>query len=217
MYNPSAIEAGSVAHIEVLLDDGNTQYTGESPVVSVRDRATGFYFNGTTFVSGYRTVAMTELTNGSDKDVKARYGLEFTTPAAGGEYVWFVEHTPSGGPTMRFTGDLITSPAIYDARINFRANSSTGKDYWTVRFRKNLIPITSGVTVPVLTVKRRNATTVTTMIDAATLVEDDAAEGHIYEASGAERCPAGLPYEATVTATIDGATRTFTDIFGRDR
>lgn len=225
MFNPSSIEAGSIAYIEIRLDDGVNQTTGETVPVSVRRRSDNFYYKGGdvedpgNWQAAYTSVNMTDLTNGSDPDVKARYQLAFTTLAAADQYVWFVEHlVVATNITFRLTGEIVAEPAVYDANYEFRADSSNSRDEHPVRFLKNLVPIVnSALTLsPTLTVKRRDAAGMTTIINAKAM-SDDGAGGWIYRATGAERCPAGSTYEATITATIGGVLRTFQFLFGRDK
>ena len=90
------------------------------------------------------------------------------------------------------------------------------RDYWDVILLKNGAPIASGVTVPTLTVKAEDGTT---LIDAAALTAVAGDGGrYAYRASGTARTSLGVAYSATVQATVNGTPVTFLpEIVGRDK
>lgn len=102
----------------------------------------------------------------------------------------------------------------YDADIDVRKNDTAATDQWAVRFFKNGAALTSGITSPTLTVKRRSDGA--TLISAVTLTAALGTGDYYYAPSSSERITAGVEYEATVTATIDSATRTIMRLKGRD-
>lgn len=93
--------------------------------------------------------------------------------------------------------------------------AATAADEWSVLWHKNGVPLTSGVTDAKLTVTKRS--------DAGDLFTDQTltAVGSTgafkYDASGDERGSDGETLIAVATATIDGATRSFTEIIATDR
>jgi len=102
----------------------------------------------------------------------------------------------------------------YDADIDPRVSDVEAIDGWGVRFFKNGVALTSGVTSPTLTVKERSSGS--TLISAVTLTAAGSAGDYYYAAEAAERMSKGVEYEATVTATIGGASRSVTRLVGRD-
>lgn len=102
----------------------------------------------------------------------------------------------------------------YDAEIDLRVSDVEAVDGWGVRFFKNGVALTSGITSPTLTVKERSNGT--TVISAVTLTAAGSVGDYYYAAEDAERLTKGVEYEATVTATIGGASRTATRLVGRD-
>lgn len=101
----------------------------------------------------------------------------------------------------------------YDADIDFRRDQSNTTDEYRVQWFKNAAPVTSGVTSPTIQV-----VTASTGVDliASTAMTAVAAGLLKYDATGASRQTLGEAVKVVVTATIDGATRTFTKILGRD-
>lgn len=104
--------------------------------------------------------------------------------------------------------------AHYWAGINYRRDAENSQDEYRVSWFKNDEPITSGITNPKIKVQQCDA-------DATELIaEDDMDEIGTTEAwyynEGTNRQTLGESYLVTVTATIDGATRTWREIVGRD-
>jgi hypothetical protein len=93
--------------------------------------------------------------------------------------------------------------------------ADTAADQWSVLWHRNGVPLTAGVTDPTLTVTQRSdgqdlfADKTVTAVGSTGLLKCDA--------TGAERGSDGETLIAKATATIDGATRTFTEIIARDR
>lgn len=111
-------------------------------------------------------------------------------------------------------------PSFYSAFIQFTRDQANLKDEWLISWFKNGVPVTAGITTPVLTVVDRGNGTV---VNARTPTQVGSTGVYKYDAtstSGAgssnERTVVGEAVIATTTATIDGATRTFRWMMGRD-
>jgi hypothetical protein len=103
---------------------------------------------------------------------------------------------------------------VYSARIDFRRDAANSRDEYTVGFAKNGVPITSGVTSPTLTVTNRSGTV---LISAAALTEIGTTEVFCYNTTSAgQRQTMGDSCIVAVAATIDGSSRSFRTIDGRD-
>lgn len=104
---------------------------------------------------------------------------------------------------------------LYHADIDYRRDSAAGEDIYGVRWYKNGVRVTSGITTPTLTVKNQESGSTLINGDAMT----DAGSGQLYltvnTASG-KRQTQGQEYEVLVSATIDSAARTFSKCVGRD-
>lgn len=102
---------------------------------------------------------------------------------------------------------------LYHAAIDFTRDNSNARDEYTVRWYRNGLPLSSGVTAPQLTVKKR-----ADGLDlvAATDLDPIGATGALKLDVTAYRLPVGEAAEAIATATIDGLTRTFGRLIGRD-
>lgn len=111
--------------------------------------------------------------------------------------------------------DTVTAATgdIYVAHIHLQIDDPESKDRYSVRFFKNAELVTAGITTPTITVTDDTGTTVLITAQALT---DQGSGRLLYTATGAERTVAGTPYEASVTATIDGSPRTFARKVGRD-
>lgn len=105
--------------------------------------------------------------------------------------------------------DLISE--VYHADIDLRIDDANARDDYRVIWWKDGDRITSAITVPKIQVIKEDATD---------LVAESAmtANGYTftYRADGAERLTAGQSVEVLVTATINGGTRTFSAVLGRD-
>lgn len=96
--------------------------------------------------------------------------------------------------------------------VKWRFNGGTTEDrYEGIHWLKNDTPITSGITLAKIAVI--NARTGATVISASLLTEVGVLHIWYYDATGVAMTEADRTYQATFTATIDGVTRTFTDIF----
>src|SRR3990167_940344 len=110
-------------------------------------------------------------------------------------------------------GTLGTSLDTYQCKVELIDDDGSGNDRYSVVFFKNGEPITSGITVPKITViKDADGTTL--------IAEDDLTEvgglGHYRYTEGTDRVVSGAAYKAKITATIASATRSWFQPVGRD-
>ena len=110
-------------------------------------------------------------------------------------------------------GTLGTSLDTYQCKVELIDDDGSGNDRYSVVFFKNGEPITSGITVPKITViKDADGTTL--------IAEDDLTEvgglGHYRYTEGTDRVVSGAAYKAKITATIASATRSWFQPCGRD-
>lgn len=124
-----------------------------------------------------------------------------------------------GGDATEANQDLILaaiediSADVYEAEINFHKDEANEQDEYTIRWFKNRVRVTSGITSPTLTVVTRGNSTI---INAAVPTQIGSTGAYKHDATGGARLTAGEAAEAVVTATIDGEARTFSWIVGRD-
>lgn len=121
----------------------------------------------------------------------------------------------TGAPAV--AGDAMTLTAAYNsyfARIQFCRDQTNTKDEYTVMWYYNSVLQTSGVTVPTIQViKRADGTN----LIASTAMTQIASTGLFkYDATGSARLTKGESNPVVVTATINGSTRTWADVVGRD-
>ena len=110
-------------------------------------------------------------------------------------------------------GTLGTSLDTYQCKVELIDDDGSGNDRYSVVFFKNGEPITSGITVPKITViKDADGTDL--------IAEDDLTEvgalGHYRYTEGTDRVVSGAAYKAKITATIASATRSWFSPVGRD-
>jgi len=104
--------------------------------------------------------------------------------------------------------------ARYWARINYRRDPENSQCEYRVTWFKNDDPITSGITNAKIKVQQGNAAG-TELIALDDMDEIGTTEAYYY-LEGTNRQTLGESYLVTVTATIDGATRTWREMVGRD-
>lgn len=109
------------------------------------------------------------------------------------------------------------SPAfdVYHADIQFVKDQMVGKDEYTVTWFKNGIPITTGITDATLRVVNR--TDGTDLLPASPMTEiGDVGTFKFDVSTGTQRQTGGENYLVIASATIDGVSRTFSTLIGRD-
>lgn len=109
---------------------------------------------------------------------------------------------------------LAADTDVYEARVTLFVDTHNVTDRYAVGFFKNGAPVTSGITVPTLTVYLLNAAG-TVLLNGVTLLQASTLGYYYYDSTTLST--AGLGYMAKVGATIDGSSRTMTCPVGRDR
>lgn len=182
---------------------------------------TGFGSTGWTVVRSrngaadatFTTPTITEIDSVTKPGEYALLLDEDTTIASGSveeEMTLTISH--AGMMTRRFPISIFEN--VYQAEIDFRKDDTNSRDEYTIRWLKNNLRVTSGVTSPTLqVVKRADGTD---LIAASAMTQVGATGAYMYNASGAERQTDGEASIIVVSATIDGATRTDEVIRGRD-
>lgn len=114
-------------------------------------------------------------------------------------------------------GSAMTLTATYDlyhAEIDLRIDAANSRDEYTITWFKNGARVTSGITVPTLqVVKRADGAD---LIASTTPTQIGATGSYKHDATTSARTTAGEACLAIVTATIDGSTRSFSRLLGRD-
>lgn len=116
-----------------------------------------------------------------------------------------------GVDAVLIAGISAPSPNTYFARIQFQRNDVLGRDEYTVAWYKNAVPVAVTGTPNIQVVSRASGSDVI----AATPMTQVGSTNY-WKYSATSQLSAGAPAIAIATATIDGATRTFTEIVGRD-
>ncbi len=110
------------------------------------------------------------------------------------------------GVTLDATAD------VYQAALWFNRAGAT--DRWDVQWKKNGVPVAATLTTPAITVETAAASPVT-LINAQAMTDVGTLRGAaFYLGTGAERTTDGTTYRITLVATIDGAPRTDTWVYG---
>lgn len=110
--------------------------------------------------------------------------------------------------------ELTTAYDVYHADIKLNIDDANSQDEYTITWFKNGVRITSGITSPTLqVVKRADGTD---LIASTTPTQIASTGSYKYDATGSSRMTAGQDALAIVSATIDGGSRTFPTLVGRD-
>ena len=109
---------------------------------------------------------------------------------------------------------LAASETIYPAEIQFSVDAEDTRDEYTVTWFENGTVITSGVTAPTIEVLRRDDGSA--LIASGTVLGPIGDSGALKHDETANRLAAGEAALVTVTATIDGATRSWRRILTRE-
>jgi len=127
---------------------------------------------------------------------------------------------PSNGTTTFTpfqTGAEVTladSEDVYPADVSLTIDDTNSKDEYTVQWFRNGTPVTSGVTVPTLqAIKRADGTD---LIGVSAMTQIGSTGSYKYDALTTERATAGEAVVIVVSATINGATRTWRKVVTRD-
>jgi len=108
---------------------------------------------------------------------------------------------------------LDATPAVYTAKIEFTKDATNSRDEYAVRWSKNGVRVTSGITSPTIqVVKWADGTN---LVASTNMTQIGSGGAYKYSESN-NRTTAGENYEVITAATIDGATRTFSRWVTRD-
>lgn len=109
---------------------------------------------------------------------------------------------------------LADSEDVYPADIGFTIDDTNSRDEYTVVWFRNGAPVTSGITVPTIqAIKRANGTD---LIPSSVMTQIGATGAYKYDAVTTERATPGEAVVVVVSATINGATRTWRKVITRD-
>jgi hypothetical protein len=115
------------------------------------------------------------------------------------------------------TNVVAVNTPTYAAKIDVRDNASGSENIYIVNWFKNMVLLESGVTSPTIWVFDHDGNDhVGTSGAPAAMTEIGTSESFKYEATGGELMTGGEAYTVHVNATIDGSTRKFREIVGRD-
>lgn len=109
---------------------------------------------------------------------------------------------------------LSTDLDTYQAKVDLIDDDAGATDRYVVAFFKNAQPVLAGITSPTIQVWK--AADGTDLIASTALTEIGTTQTFRYNATTTARVASGAGYVAKVTATIDGATRTWVQVIGRD-
>ena len=191
----------------------------------------GFYVYAVDITTGLgKTGDAANITCNISLDGGANAGTDDTNPTEiGGGVYWFdttqaetnaneIAATPSSTTTGIRLGPVTIRPYasdLYHADIHLDLDGSNTQDEYTATWFKNGIRVTSGITSPVVQVVKR--VDGTDLIAAATAMSQIGSTGSYKKDEGTNRITAGEAVVAIVTATIDGSSRSFSRVLGRDR
>lgn len=109
---------------------------------------------------------------------------------------------------------LASSERIYHATIDLALDDDNARDEYTVRYFKDMIRQTSGITSPTIQiVKRADGTN---LLAETALTQIGSTGAYKYDATAAARLTKGEACLVVIRATIDGSTRTMERIISRD-
>ena len=120
------------------------------------------------------------------------------------------------GAIVLDTGTTIPAllAAVYHAEIHCIIDETNTQDEYTVTWFLNGVRITSGITSPVIQVVKRSDGT--DLVAASTAMTEIGSTASYKYDEDTDRLTAGEPAVAIASATIDGSTRSFAKIVGRD-
>ena len=102
----------------------------------------------------------------------------------------------------------------YQAKIDVVDDNGGTTDRWVALWFKNGVFIQSGITSPTIQVIK--ASDGTDLIASTAMTEIGSTQTFKYDATGGSRIASGAAYVAKVTASIDGSTRSWGQVVGRD-
>lgn len=102
---------------------------------------------------------------------------------------------------------------LYHADIQFTRDQGNTQDEWTVTWFKNGVRVTSGITSPTIQVVKR--VDGTDLVSSVAMTQVGSTGSYKYDET-TNRVTLGEAVLAIASATIDGSTRSFTRLIGRD-
>lgn len=120
----------------------------------------------------------------------------------------------TGGNTLDVDSSGNIAEAVYHADIQFNRDEANTQDEYTVTWFKNAVRVASGITSPTIQVVKR--VDGTDLVAATAMTQIGTTGSYKYDASGAERQTLGESSIVIVAATIDGGSRAFSRVLGRD-
>jgi hypothetical protein len=135
--------------------------------------------------------------------------LNDPTAAAVADAVWDepkADHTTS----TTFGSEL---QSVYHANIQLTIDAANTQDEYTVTWFKNSARVTSGITSPTIQVVAR--ATGSNLVSSTSMTEIGSTGSYKYD-EGSNRITNGEAVLVIATATIDGASRSFSKLLGRD-
>lgn len=125
----------------------------------------------------------------------------------GGDYL-SVDVVQANGAAVSALADL------YHADIQFTRDQANTQDEWTITWFKNGVRQTSGITSPTLqAIKRADGTD---LFAATAMTQIGSTGSYKLDRTTTNRITVGEAVVAVASATIDGSTRTFSRVIGRD-
>jgi len=223
----------SVNTIDGIVDDILVD-TAAMPTVAQIESALLNEGDGQALLAAISAQVQTIFDGGADVPVSTLVSLvsaQITTDHGSGSYVRNTEPVdvsanvtlikaktdliPASPAAVGSAMTLASSEDIYYADIQFTRDASNSQDEWTIRWYKNGTRVTSGITVPTLqVVKRANGTDLVASTTPSEIASTGAYKKDV--STAASRVSVGEAVEAIVAATIDGSSRTWSRIVGRD-
>lgn len=108
---------------------------------------------------------------------------------------------------------LADSEDVYIPQIRFDRDDTNGKDEYTIQWFRNGTPVTSGITVPLIQVTNRDGTD---LIASTAMTQIGSTGAYKYDES-TNRIDDGEAVLINISATINGSSRTFRRLEGRDQ
>jgi len=181
-------------------------------------------FSDETFKSGgvvTPTASMTHRSVGAyATGVWTRLMGSGTTPpvgfSAGGVYLAQVTHADASPPEQEreFQFGQAQGDAVYHADIHFTRDEANTQDEYTVAWFRDGIRLASGITSPqIQVVKRADGTD---LVAATAMTQIGSTGSYKYDATGGGRQTVGEAVLVIATASIDGLTRSWARVLGRD-
>jgi hypothetical protein len=161
--------------------------------------------------------------DGTNKTISVSPALP-VTPSNGDGFFLLPWGLGGGGPTANVNVVSIASGAIdddalaadtdvYTAKLWLQIDDANTYDRYTVAWFKNGVPVTSGITNPAIQVVQRSDGN--DLVGSTSMTQIGSTGRYKYD-ENSNRISSGAGYLVLVSATIDGSTRNWCEIVGRD-